>query len=43
METGNCSRCDNIVCDIEKRNVIEITICVHTIDGLIRMKNSTYL
>ena len=31
------------ICDIKKSNVIEITICVHTINGIIRTKNSTRL
>ena len=31
------------VCDIKKRKVIQMTICVHTINGLIRIKNSTRL
>ena len=29
--------------DIKRRNVIEMTICVHTINGIIRRKNSTRL
>ena len=31
------------ICDIKKRSVIEITNCVHTINGVIRIKNSTRL
>ena len=27
------------VCNIKKRNVIEMTICVHTINAVIRIKN----
>ena len=31
------------VCDIKKRNLVEMTISVHTINGVIRIKYSTCL
>ena len=31
------------VCDIKKSNVIEMTICVYAINGVIRINNSTRL
>ena len=31
------------VCNIKKRNVFEITFCVPTINGVIRIKNSMSL
>ena len=31
------------ISDFKKRNIIEVTICVHTINGVIRINNSTRL